>query len=96
MKSTKLLLQSSLCLRAKMASMFKIVMNENARALKDALQNLNTRKSKKDQFTGILSENYEVSQSVRSKRFSLSMGRVLNSINKSKTHDRERNLSPML
>lgn len=79
-----------------MASMFKIVMNENASALKDAPQNLNTRKSKKDQFTDILSENYELSQNVRSKLFSLSVSRVLNSINKSKTHDRESNLSPML
>ena len=44
-----------ICLRAKMASMFKTVMNENVRALKDALQNLNTRKNKKDQFTVTLS-----------------------------------------
>ena len=79
-----------------MASMFKTVMNENVGALKGALQELNTRKSKKDQFTDILSENYELSQNVRSKLFSLSVSRVLNSINKSKTHDRESNLSPML
>ena len=56
-----------------MASMFKIVMNENASPLKDAPQNLNTRESKKDQFTDILSENYELSQNVRSKLFSLSV-----------------------
>lgn len=78
-----------------MASMFKTVMNENVGALKGALQELNTRKSKKDQFTDILSENYELSQNVRSKLFSLSASRVLNSINKSKTHDRESNLSPV-
>ena len=79
-----------------MASMFKIVMNENVSALKDVPQNLNTGKSKKDQFTDILSENYELSQNVRSKLFGLSVSSVLNSINKSKTHDRESNLSPML
>ena len=82
-----------------MASMFKIVMSENVRAVKDALQNLNIRKSKKDQVTGISSENsenYELSQNARSKLFSSPVSRVLNSKNKPKTHDRERNLSPML
>ena len=82
-----------------MASMFKIVMNENVRALKGALQKLNTRKSKKDQFTGILSkksDNYELSQNVRSNLFLASVRRVLDTINKSKTHDCERILSPIL
>ena len=82
-----------------MASMFKIVMSENVRAVKDALQNLNIRKSKKDRVTGISSENsenYELSQNARSKLFSSPVSRVHNSKNKPKTHDRERNLSPML
>ena len=77
-----------------MASMFKIVMNENASALKDTPQNLTHGKARR--INSQILENYKLSQNVRSKLFSLSVTRVLNSINKSKTYDRESNLSPML
>ena len=50
-------------LRAKMATKFQNVMNEDVRALKDSLENLNERKSRwRRILTGILSKNSENSQ----------------------------------
>ena len=52
-----------------MATKFQNVMNEDARAQKDALENLKTRKSTSRRIlTGILSKNSELKPNLSSKR----------------------------
>ena len=53
-----------------MATKFENVMNEDVRAEKDVLENLNTRKSKSRMIlTGISSKNSELKPNLNSKRF---------------------------
>ena len=61
--------QPSVRLSAKMATKFQNVMNEDARAQKDGLKNLNTRKSiSRRILTGILLKNSELKPNLSSKR----------------------------
>ena len=58
---TKLPWQPSVRFRVKMATKFQNVMNEDARVWKDALENLNTRKSTSRRIlTGVLSKHSEL------------------------------------
>ena len=66
---TKLPWQPNVRLSVKMATKFQNVMNEDVRAQKDALENLNTRKSTSRRIrTGILSKNSELKPNLSSKR----------------------------
>ena len=61
--------QPSVRLSVEMATKFQNVMNEDARAQKDALKNLNTRKSTSRRIlTGILLKNFELKPNLSSKR----------------------------
>ena len=60
--------QPSVRLSVKMATKFQNAMNEDVRAQKDALENLNTRKSTSRRIlTGILSKNSEFKPNLSSK-----------------------------
>ena len=82
-----------------MATKFQNFMNDNVRALKHALENLDTGKSTfRRILTGILSkhsENSELKPNLNSGESGV-FDRYYNDINMSKIHDCERNLSPMI
>ena len=84
-----------------MATEFLNAVNEDVRAQKDALENLNTQKrALRRILTGILLENFENSElkpNLRSKHLREWSSRSIRSrINMSKIHDCSRSSSPMI
>ena len=98
-KRTKLQWQRSVRFSAKMASRFQNVMNKDVRALRDDLENLNTRKrTSRRILSGILSKNsqtHELNPKCRLYSFQC-MQFSIDTINMSKTHNCEHNLSAMI